>query len=148
MWVPSTHLYITFGPPPFAVYSYFPGMGGVCICVRISTWSERPLRVAASYYTGYLAFVARIRSIQDRCVPLQNVFGAGVPGYIPFKMCQPHCSHVYMTHGALEFSCLSILLRGIVISSIVGDNSPILAFQSPHMTALVCLRMWLRVSSI
>jgi hypothetical protein len=67
---------------------------------------------------------------------------------MPFNICQPHCSHVDMTHVALEFSCLSILFLGIVMSSIVGDSSPTLVFQSPHMTDPVCVGMWLRVSSI
>jgi hypothetical protein len=29
---------------------------------------------------------------------------------------------------------LSVLFRWILVSSTVGDNSPILVFQSPHIT--------------
>ena len=67
---------------------------------------------------------------------------------MPFNICQPHCSHVDMTHGALEFSCLSILFLGSVMSSIVGDSSPTLVFQSPQMSDPFCVGMWLRVSSM
>jgi hypothetical protein len=67
-------------------------------------------------------------------LPLSNVWRASGPGYYPFKILHPYNSHLSITHGALLFVVLSVLWRGMLMSSMVGDNSPILAFQSPHMT--------------
>jgi hypothetical protein len=52
-------------------------------------------------------------------------------------MYQLYYSHNSMIHLALEFVFVSRLFLRIVVSPMVGDNSPILAFQSPHMVELV-----------
>ena len=63
-------------------------------------------------------------------------------------MYQLYTSHSSITHVALEFVCLSRLARGILFSPIYGDSSPILAFQSPHMTEFVFAGMLPMTSSI
>jgi hypothetical protein len=50
-------------------------------------------------------------------------------------------------HGALAFVLLSILYLGMVTSSIVGDSSPMRAFQSPHTVVSVFCGMLPSMSS-
>jgi hypothetical protein len=76
--------------------------------------------------------------MQDPVSPFANVLQAEGPGYLPFRMCHPYCSHISMSHGARLLVCGSSLLRGMVISFIVGDMSATRAFQSPHTTYVAC----------
>ena len=78
----------------------------------------------------------KIRSMHELSFPLWNVLHAMVPGYSPFSMCHPYSSHISISHGALIFVILSLLLRGSAVSSIFGDNSPTRVFQSPH---IICI---------
>jgi hypothetical protein len=64
-----------------------------------------------SYYKVYYPSLARIRSITDRSVPLANVYCAGVPGSSPFNTNQLYYSQSSITHDALEFVFLSMLVR-------------------------------------
>ena len=75
--------------------------------------------------------------MHDLSDPLPNVWQAGGPGWIPFNMCQPYCSHIDMTHCSLAFVVLSRLFLGMVVSPTVGDISPMRAFQSPQTTEFV-----------
>jgi hypothetical protein len=86
--------------------------------------------------------------MQERSDPLANVCWAAGPGWIPFKIYQRYYSHSSMTHVALEFVCVSRLFLGILSSPIYGDSSPILAFQSPHMTEFVVSGIFPMTSSI
>jgi hypothetical protein len=81
-----------------------------------------------------VASVAMTRSIHDSLEFLEKVNLAGGPGYRPFRMYHPFCSHVVITHSVLVPVSLSRLFLGIAVSPIIGDRSPIRAFQSPHTT--------------
>ena len=98
----------------------------------------RPFRVSGSYSTPDVDMFERRRSIQDRAAPLSNVQRAGMPGCFPLRIYQPCSLHLSISHGALLFVVVSSLFLGICISSMVGDNSPTRAFQSPQITCAVC----------
>ena len=86
--------------------------------------------------------------MQDPVSPFANVLHAEGPGYLPFKMCHPYCSHTSMSQGARLLVCGSSLLRGMVISLMVGDRSATRAFQSPHTTYAAYYGILLMMSSI
>jgi hypothetical protein len=75
-----------------------------------------------------------IRSMQDFLEFFENVYVAGGPGCRPLSMYHPFCSHVAITHSVLFPVSLSRLFLCIAVSPIMGDRSPIRAFQSPHTT--------------
>lgn len=131
-----------------------PGEREVHNFARTSEWSDRPTKVVWSYSIVCFTLLESIRSMQDPVAPRVNVLQADGPGYAPFKMCQPYNSHKAMSHGARQFVCGSSLIRGIVISSMVGDRSATRVFQSPHITCTACCgmhpsisSMWLRATS-
>ena len=101
-----------------------------------------------SYSIFYVAFFAKIKSITDRSVPLTNVWFAGGPGSIPFRMYHPHCSHMLIIHLALELTALSALFLGISFSPILGANVPMRAFQSPHTMEFPCVGIHPSMSSM
>jgi hypothetical protein len=84
-----------------------------------------------------VATLESIRSMHDVSSPLLNVLHAIGPGCSPFNMCHPCISHVSISHGALVLVILSLLRLWMVVSSILGDNSPTRAFQSPHINYVV-----------
>ena len=132
--MPSTHLYIFSGVVLFSALSASTYSCGKVIVVITMTWSDRPFNVSGSYSIRWVASAAIIRSMQDYPVPFSYVFIAGGPGWRPLSIYQPYNSHRAMTHGALDPTLWSRLFLGIPVSPIVGYSSPILAFQSPHMT--------------
>jgi hypothetical protein len=90
--------------------------------------------VVGSYSIFAVATFESTRSMHDVSSPLLNVLHAIGPGYSPFNMCHPCSSHVSISHGALVLVILSLLRLWMVVSSILGDNSPTRAFQSPHIS--------------
>ena len=94
-----------------------------------------------------MALLVRIKSITDLSVPLANVCSAGGPGCIPFNTNHSHCSHIFISHGALALVILSILLLVITSSPNYGASSPMRVFQSPHITVLPFDGMSLSMSS-
>jgi hypothetical protein len=64
------------------------------------------------------------------------VVHAGGPGCTPFRMSQPCCSHRSKSHRVRGLVCLSSLSLAVDMSSTVGARSPILVFQSPHITVV------------
>jgi hypothetical protein len=113
-----------------------------------STWSVKPFRVSGSCCIVYCGFFANIKSMHDLSVPLANVYFAGGPGYNPLSMYQLYYSQIYIIQSAREFLILSKLFLGMTVSFTVGDMSPILAFQSPTITALASVGMPPSMSSI
>jgi hypothetical protein len=104
--------------------------------------------MSLSYYRFWDASLARTRSITERSVPLAKVYYAAGPGSNPLSIYQLYYSQSSITHDALEFVFLSMLFRGMCVSSIHGDSSPRRAFQSPHMHDLVPSGMLPMMSSI
>ena len=90
-----------------------------------------------------VAMFDNIKSMHDLSFPLLNVLHAIGPGCSPFSICDPCISHTSMSHGALLLVILSLLLLWIVVSSIVGDNSPTRVFQLPH-TSYVSLQEFVK----
>ena len=95
-------------------------------------WSDKPVSVVGSHSIAAVVTLDSIRSMHDWSFPLWNVLHAIGPGCSPFMICHPCNSHTSISHGALLFVYLSLLCLGIVVSSILGDNSPTRVFQSPH----------------
>ncbi len=108
----------------------------MAICVLIKTWSDRPMSVVGSYSILQLGLFVIIKSMQDLSSPRLNVSQAGGPGCNPFKIVQPCCSHISISHGALGFVILSLLSLEVQISSSFGARLAILVFQSPHITVV------------
>lgn len=114
---------------------------GYLILVDIITWSEMPFNVSMSYSIGYVRSPVITRSMHDRPFPFSYVYCAGGPGYMPFRMYHPWILHISITQGALGPTPSSRLFLVMFVSSIFGYSWPILAFQSPHTTDLVCIGM-------
>jgi hypothetical protein len=111
-------------------------------------WSESPLRVSGSYSTADVEALDNIRSTHDCTFYLEKVCRAGIPVCCPFKIVHPYNSHIYISHGALEFVIGSSLFRWVYILFIVGDKLPTLAFQSPQITCVIEFWKLPRVSSM
>jgi hypothetical protein len=67
---------------------------------------------------------------------------------MPFNICQFCISHMDITHYALALVTLSWLFLGMVISSVVGDSSPMRALKSPTITELAFWGMHPKMSSV
>jgi hypothetical protein len=153
--VPSTHLYVTCGSCVFDFAGFLVENEFVNVVVMI-VWSDKPFNVSGSHSIVAVGVLDRIRSMHELSVPLWNVLHAMGPGCIPLSICKPYSSHISISHGALMFVYLSLLLRGILVSSMLGDNSPTRVFQSPQMiyfslcgnaSSMSCIRLLVSSSS-
>ena len=110
----------------------------MAIVVLTNTWSDRPMSVVGSYIMLQFVLFVMMKSMQELSSPLLNVLQAGGPGCNPFRIVQPYCSHISISHGVLWFVCLSLLSLVVLISSSFGAKLAILVFQSPHITVVSC----------
>jgi hypothetical protein len=108
----------------------------MAIYVLIKTWSDKPMSVVGSYSMLQLGLLVIIKSMHELSSPRLNVSQAGGPGCNPFKIVQPCCSHISISHGARWFVSLSLLILAVHISSSFGARLAILVFQSPHITVM------------
>jgi hypothetical protein len=102
----------------------------------MKTWSDRPISVVESYSILQLGLLVIIKSMHELSFPRLNVSQAGGPGCSPFKIVQPYCSQIPISHGARWFVDLSVLILAVCISSSCGARLAILVFQSPHITVV------------
>ncbi len=106
--------------------------------VITKTWSDKPIRVVGSYVIVLFFLFVMIKSMHNWSAPLLKVVHAGGPGYRPFNISQLYYSQISNSQGARWFVFLSSLSRVVLTSSMLGDISAILVFQSPPITVVSC----------
>ena len=94
------------------------------------------MSVVGSYIILQLGLFVIMKSMHELSSPRLNVSQAGGPGCNPFRIVQPCCSHISISHGVLWFVSLSLLSLEVQISSSFGAKLAILVFQSPHITVV------------